>query len=186
MSTPYVGEIMLFAGNFPPIGYARCNGALTSIAQQSVLFTLIGTTYGGDGQNTFALPDLQGRVGIGMGQGSGGLTNRVIGEKAGTETVTLSTTQMPQHTHNFVANNVDSTVDAPATNVVPARPKQASGGNSATLYTDPTKPIVAGDIKPMQTNLVGPSGGNQPHDNLMPLLAIQYCIALEGVFPSQN
>lgn len=185
MATPYVGEIMLFAGSFPPLGWARCNGALLSIAQQTVLYTLIGTTYGGDGVNTFAVPDLQGRVAMGQGQGPG-LTNRVMGEKAGTESVTLISTQMPQHTHNFTTNNIDGNVDKPANTVVPARPKQAVGGNSATLYTDPTKTIQAADLKPMQTNTVSTAGGSQPHDNLMPILAITYCIALEGVFPSQN
>jgi microcystin-dependent protein len=185
MTTPYVGEIMLFAGSFPPVGWARCNGALLSIADQSTLYALIGTTYGGDGVTTFAVPDLQGRVAVGQGQGPG-LTNRVMGEKAGTETVTLTSGQMPIHTHNFITNNIDGNVDKPANTVVPARPKQVVGGTSATLYTDPTKPIVAGDIKPMQANTVGSTGGNQPHENIMPILAITYCIALEGIFPSQN
>jgi microcystin-dependent protein len=185
MSTPYLGEIKMFGGNFAPLGFALCNGQLVSIAQESALFALLGTTYGGDGVNTFALPDLQGRIPLNQGQGPG-LTNRIIGEKAGSNNVTLISTQMPQHSHQPVANNVDPTNDAPATNTMPCRPKQSTGGNSAQLYTDPTKTPVAGDLKPMLAGIIGTTGNNLPHDNMMPYLAVTFIISMQGIFPSQN
>src|SRR4051812_5595209 len=117
MSTPFLGEIMMFGGNFQPRGFAFCNGQLMSIAQNSALFALLGTTYGGDGVNTFGLPNLQGRVPLNQGQGPG-LTNRVIGESSGTNSVTLTSNPMPQHQHLPVVNNVDPTNDAPAANTM--------------------------------------------------------------------
>ena len=185
MSNPFLGEVRMFGGNFNPRGFALCSGQLLPISQNDALFALIGTTYGGDGQVTFGLPDLRGRIPLHQGQGPG-RTNRVIGELAGTETVTLISTQMPVHSHQPVANNVDPTNDAPAATTMPCRPKQAVGGNSATLYTDPTKTPAAGDLKPMLAGIIGNAGGNQPHDNMMPFLCISFVIALEGVFPSQN
>jgi len=185
MSTPYLGEIKMFGGNFAPVGFAMCNGQIVSIAQEQALFQLLGTTYGGDGQNTFALPDLRGRIPLNQGQGLG-LSNRVIGEKAGTNNVTLLTTQIPQHIHQPVANNVDPTNDAPAANTMPCRPKQSVGGNSAQLYTDPSKTPVAGDLKPMLPGIIGITGNSQPHDNMMPYLAVTFIIALQGVFPARN
>src|ERR1700740_2359479 len=122
MSNPFLGEIKMFGGNFQPRNFAFCNGQLMSIAQNTALFALLGTTYGGDGVNTFALPDLQGRIPLNQGQGPG-LTNRIIGESAGTNSVTLTSNTMPQHFHQPVANNVDPTNDAPATNTMPCRPK---------------------------------------------------------------
>jgi microcystin-dependent protein len=185
MATPYLGEVKMFGGNFQPRGFAYCNGQLLPISQNDALYALIGTTYGGDGVNTFALPDLQGRIPLHQGTGPG-LSTRVIGEKAGAETVTLITTQLPSHGHQPVANNTDPTNDAPAANTMPCRPKQSTGGNTAALYTDSTKTPVAGDLKPMLAGLIGNAGGNQPHDNMMPFLCITFIIALEGVFPSQN
>jgi microcystin-dependent protein len=185
MSTPFLGEIKMFGGNFAPAGFAMCNGQLVSIAQESALFSLLGTTYGGDGVTTFALPNLQGRVPLNQGQGPG-LTNRVIGELAGANNVTLTTNTMPQHQHLPVANNVDPTNDAPAVNTMPCRPKQVVGGNSVQLYTDPTKTPVAGDLKPMLAGIIGSTGNNLPHDNMMPYLVITFIISLQGIFPSQN
>jgi microcystin-dependent protein len=185
MSNPFLGEVRMFGGNFSPRGFAFCSGQILSIAQNDALFALIGTTYGGDGQVTFGLPDLRGRIPLHQGQGPG-LTNRVIGELSGTETVTLISTQMPQHSHQPVANNVDPTNDAPASNTMPCRPKQAVGGNSAQLYTDPTKTPAVGDLKPMLAGIIGNAGGSQPHDNMMPYLCINFIIALEGIFPSRN
>ena len=185
MAQPYLAEIKMFGGSFQPLGFAFCNGQLMSIAQNSALFALLGTTYGGDGVNTFALPNLQGRIPINQGQGPG-LTSRVIGESAGTNNVTLTTNTMPQHQHLPVANNVDPTNDAPATNTMPCRPKQAVGGNSAQLYTDPTKTPVVGDLKPMLAGIIGNVGNNLPHDNMMPYLVITFIISLQGIFPSQN
>src|SRR3954451_10417902 len=118
MAQPYVGEIRMFAGNFAPAGWMFCEGQLLPISEYDTLFNLIGTTYGGDGQNTFALPDLRGRAPLNQGQGPG-LTNRVIGEISGSESVTLISTQMPQHIHQPVANNIDPTSDAPAAGTMP-------------------------------------------------------------------
>lgn len=185
MATPYLGEIKMFGGSFQIRGYAYCNGQLMSIAQNDALFALIGTTYGGDGVTTFALPNLQGRIPLNQGQGPG-LTNRVIGELSGTESVTLNTNQLPQHIHQPVANNTDPTNDAPTATTMPCRPKQSVGGNSALLYTDPTKTPVAGDLKPMLPGIIGNAGNNLPHDNMAPFLAVTFIIALQGVFPSQN
>jgi microcystin-dependent protein len=185
MSQPYLGEIKMFGGNFAPRGFAMCNGQSVPIAQEPALFTLIGTTYGGDGVNTFGLPDLQGRLPVHQGQGPG-LTNRVIGENTGTNGVTLISTQMPQHNHQPVANNVDPTNDAPAATTMPCRPKQSVGGNSAQLYTDPAKTPVAGDLKPMLSGIIGNTGGTLPHDNMMPYLAVTFIISMQGIFPSQN
>jgi len=185
MAQPYVGEIRMFAGNFAPAGWMFCEGQLLPISENETLFQLIGTTYGGDGVNTFALPNLQGRIPLNQGQGPG-LTNRVIGESSGTNSVTLTSNTMPQHQHLPVANNVDPTNDAPATNTMPCRPKQAVGGNSAQLYTDPTKTPVAGDLKPMLAGIIGNVGNNLPHDNMMPYLVITFIISLQGIFPSRN
>jgi len=179
MATPFLGEIKLFAGNFEIFGWAYCNGQLLSIAQNSALFALLGTTYGGDGVNTFALPNLQSRVALHQGQGSG-LTNRVIGEASGVESVTLLSSQLPAHTHQAIATTVAATASAPA-NALPARPSSATTqflylSGAATPTTD----------TPPAASSVSSAGGNQPHNNIMPILALNYLIALEGVFPSQN
>lgn len=185
MSNPYLGEIMMFGGNFAIRGWAFCNGQLLAISQNDALFTLLGTQYGGDGVTTFALPDFRGRFPLSQGTGPG-LTNRVLGELGGTESVTLTVPQMPAHIHQPVVNLVDGTVDAPSNAVMPAKPKQVVGGTSATMYTDPTKTPVAGDLIAMQANIITSAGGNQPHSNIMPLLAVNFLIALEGIYPSQN
>ena len=173
-STPYIGNVIMFGGNFPPNGWAFCQGQLLSIANYDTLFNLIGTTYGGDGVQTFGLPDLRGRVPIHMGQG-GGLSPYVIGQMAGVENVTVTSQQMPAHSHSLaVSSNV-------ATNAVPASgliPGQQTGGN---LYA----PASAADTN-LSASTVGIGGGSQPHDNLQPYLSVNFCIALFGVFPSQN
>lgn len=182
MSTPYLGEMRIFAGNFAPRGWAFCAGQLISIAQYDALYALLGTTYGGDGQNTFALPDLRGRVAIGQGQAPG-LSNYVLGQKSGTETVTLTTTQMPSHNHVLTAWNVDSTAPTPGPGLALSNPLDSHTGVANLWYLNlnggPNTPALAADT-------VMPSGGNQPHDNCAPTLIINYIIALEGVFPSQN
>jgi len=185
MSTPFVGEITMFGGNFAISGWAFCDGSLQSINDNQTLYALIGTTYGGDGVNTFGLPDFRGRVGIHQGTGPG-LTNRIIGEKAGSESVTLTTAQMPGHQHQAMVNLVDGNVDAPGPGGMPAKPKQAVGGTSATLYTDPTKTPQPADLKPFQANTILPQGGSQPHDNIMPTLTVTFLISLFGIFPTQN
>jgi len=162
----------MFGGNFPPAGWAFCAGQILSIAEYETLFNLIGTTYGGDGQNTFALPDLRGRLPIHQGQGPG-LSNFVIGQIGGTETVTLTTQQIPAHSHTPIAQSSAGTVASPA-NAVWA-------GSAIGEYAGAVTPSSA-----MSANLVGSAGGSQPHENRMPFLAVNYIISLFGIFPSQN
>lgn len=174
----FLGEIRLFAGNFPPQGWAFCNGALLAIAQNDALFALLGTTYGGDGQSTFALPDLRGRVPLHQGTLVG--NNYVIGQQAGVESVTLTTSQIPAHSHAASA----STALPPATGTgisltgpgvyVPAAPAKPK------LYAPAGSSAVA-----MAPQAIQPAGGNQPHNNMAPFLAVSFIIALEGIFPSQ-
>lgn len=182
MSNPFLGEVRLFAGNFNPRGWAFCRGQLLPIAQNDALYALIGTTFGGDGQVTFGLPDLQGRAVIGQGTGQG-LSSYVVGQKAGTESVTLNTNQMPQHNHNLTAYNLDATTATPGPGVALANPLNAHTGQSSLFYLNttggPNSPALAADT-------IMPAGGNQPHDNQAPSLVLNYIIALEGVFPSRN
>jgi microcystin-dependent protein len=170
MGSPYVGEIRQFAGNFAPNGWSFCNGATLSIAQNDVLFNLIGTTYGGDGVNTFNLPNLQGRFPIHQGTQQGGPTY-VIGQLGGNESVTLLTTQLPAHTHGVAAASVGG-IDNPAGNFWAA--------STAKVYT-----AAPGNLL-MNPNSLPPSGGGgQPHDNMSPFLVMNYIISLFGIFPSQ-
>ena len=173
MSNPYVGEIRLFGGSFAPAGWALCQGQLVSIAENEVLFTLIGTTYGGDGQETFGLPDLRGRVPLHQGNGPG-LSPRVIGERAGAETVTLSTQQLPAHSHTLVATTATASATAgPAAGVLATASVKLYGTGA------PGTTLANAAIAPA-------SGGNQPHENMAPFLAIHYIISLYGIFPSQS
>ena len=172
MGQPFIGEIRLFAGTFAPIGWEFCNGQLMPISENDALFTLIGTTYGGDGQQTFALPDLQSRVPLHMGQGPG-LQSYQIGEQAGVESVTLTTNQTPSHSHAFLASTAPGGSNTPQGNVV-ATPSVTK------LYR------LATPSDPMAANLISPTGGSQPHENLMPYVAINYIISMFGVFPSQT
>lgn len=178
MVQPFLGEIKLFAGNFQIRGWAYCNGQLLSIAQNDALYTLIGTTYGGDGVNTFALPNLQSRVPIHQGTGAG-LTTRVLGEASGVENATVSTAQMPSHTHTVIATTVDGTTTSPAS-ALPAAPNLPSAfgylSGSATGTTD---------AFPAPSSITS-AGNSIPHNNIMPVLAMNYLIAIEGVFPTQN
>lgn len=171
MSNPYLGEIRMFGGTFAPAGWAFCDGAIVAISQNDTLFMLIGTTYGGDGEETFALPDLQGRFPMHMGTGPG-LTTRVIGEKSGTESVTLTVNQIPSHTHVPVATSGGGDQRSPA-----GRIWAASSANNYSAGPPNTA---------MAPNIVGPAGGNQPHDNMMPFLTISFIISLFGIFPSQT
>jgi microcystin-dependent protein len=172
MSSPYVGEIRMFGGNFAPAGWALCQGQLMPISENEVLFQLIGTTYGGDGQSTFALPNLQGRVVVHQGTGSG-LQTYQIGETAGVESVTLTQATTPQHTHNFIAS-IGAAAATDPTNQVVAQTSQIK------IFTED----VAN--KPMLPASLQPAGGSQPHDNRQPYLAINFIISLFGIFPTQN
>jgi microcystin-dependent protein len=167
MSGFYLGEIRMVGFNFAPRGWALCNGQIMSIAQNTALFALLGTTYGGNGQTTFGLPDLQGRVPMHWGNGPG-LTPRVIGEVDGSENVTLLTPQMPQHNHG-IGGADDATTKNPS-NAVSAFTSGPAYNPTANLSMVPT----------------GLSGGNQPHDNMQPSLAVTFVIAITGIFPSRN
>jgi microcystin-dependent protein len=174
MSTPFIGEMRIFAGNFAPLGWALCNGQLLPIAQYDALFALIGTTYGGDGQTTFALPDLRGRVPLHYGAGPG-LSSRTIGELGGAEQETLTTGQMPAHTHPPRALGSPGSSSTPSGNVW-------AGVSVGAIYT-------AGDPAPatsMNAATVLPIGGSQPHDNIQPFQCVNFIIALEGIYPSQG
>jgi microcystin-dependent protein len=172
MPEPYVGEIRMFAGNFAPAGWMLCQGQTLPISENEVLFQLIGTTYGGDGQETFNLPDLQGRVPLHMGTGTDGI-NYQIGEKAGVETVTLTTQQIPSHTHTMIATTEIGTQNTPAGNML----AQCSGTKAYTA-------AAAGAALNGQS--VTSVGGSQPHENLQPYLVINFIISLFGVFPTQT
>ncbi len=169
---PFIGELMIFAGNFAPRGWAFCNGQLLPIAQNTALFSLLGTMYGGNGQTTFALPDLRGRAPIHAGQGPG-LSDFTQGEFGGEENHTLTVAEMPAHTHTAFADATNGTVDLPV-NALPAR-------NPASIPA-----YGAGTSATLAANHVGAAGGSQPHNNMPPYLVLNYCIALEGVFPSRS
>ena len=171
-TTPYIGEILLFAGNFAPVGWALCDGQLLAINQNQALFSILGTTYGGDGTTNFALPDLRGRVPIGFGQGTG-LSNYIQGAIAGEESHALTTPEMPQHTHTANADTGNGTSDSPSNNV-PAVNNEGIQHYGTTVNGT------------MNSNAIGTAGGNQPHNNLQPYLVLNYIIAVLGVFPSRS
>ncbi len=169
MSTPYVGEIRMGGWSFAPAGWALCQGQLLSIADNDILFTLIGTTYGGDGMNTFALPDLRGRVPVHQGGGY------VLGQQAGQEQVTIIGPQSPAHSHPFNASLSSGAQRSPAGNV----PAALEGAASVYVQQPPTAPMAGASI--------GASpGGSQPHDNMQPYLGLSFIISLYGVYPSQG
>lgn len=171
MAQPYVGEIRMFAGNFNPAGWMFCEGQLLPISENETLFQLIGTTYGGDGQSTFALPDLRGRLPIHQGQGTGLPSNRTLAETGGVESVTLTVQTIPAHTHPLLASGDVAGVPNPGQNVI-AR----SGQVNAFLNASPS---VA-----MSPQFVGSTGGSQPHNNFQPYLCVNFIISLFGIFPS--
>jgi microcystin-dependent protein len=172
MPEPYVGEIRMFGGNFAPNGWMFCEGQTLPIAENEVLFQLIGTTYGGDGEETFNLPNLASRVPIHMGTGPDGTTYQ-IGEMAGTEQETLTTQQIPSHSHPFTVSTSAGGQNDPANNVVAASP-------SVTLF------IQDAVDSPCAANAITPAGGSQPHENTQPFLCINFIISLFGVFPTQT
>lgn len=172
MSSPYVGEIRIFAGSFPPSGWAFCDGQLVAISENDILFTLLGTTYGGDGQQTFALPDLRSRLPIHQGTGNG-LSNYLVGENGGVESVTLTTNQIPAHTHPFLGSTDGGTQGSPVGSVLAA-------SNTVSMFAG------AVPANQMAAQAALPDGGSQPHDNMQPYLGLNFIISLFGIFPSQN
>lgn len=166
MGQPFVGEIRIFAGSFPPVGWLFCDGQLLPISENDVLFTLIGTTYGGDGQETFALPDLRGRIPMHVS------SNFPLAQSAGQEEVTLTVQQIPVHSHPVLASTNAGDATQPQNNLLASNP-------SVQIYRaqDP--------VAPMNASAVGPTGGSQPHTNMQPYLCVNYIISLFGIFPHQ-
>jgi len=176
MSEPFIAEIRIFAGNFAPRNWAFCNGQLLPIAQNTALFSLIGTTYGGDGRTTTALPNLQGRAPMHPGRGPG-LTSRRLGERSGVETVTLSAAQMPQHNHSLNMSS-DATDEEGTSN-----PDSALTGEtdaSDRIYGPPSS------LSPMDAQALASVGGGQAHNNMQPFLTMNFIIALQGLYPSRS
>jgi microcystin-dependent protein len=173
MSDQFVAEIRIFPFNFPPTGWAFCDGQLMPLSQNTALFSLLGTTYGGDGKSTFALPDLQGSVPMQPGQGQG-LSLRDLGEMSGVESITLLQSEMPFHTHNVMASTEDGEFKPPAPNRILGR------SINAFLYQSSNAGL--GIMTPQQ---VGLAGGGLPHNNMQPYLTLNFCIALQGIFPQR-
>ncbi len=172
-SEPLLAEIYIGGMNFAPKGYASCEGQLLAIASNQALFSLLGTTFGGDGRTTFALPDLRGRVPVGQGQGPG-LSSRQLGEVSGVENVTLLTTNLPAHTHQLSAVSEAGDTAAPSGTFL------ANTGALDREYKSTGTPV------PMNTAAIGATGGNQPHNNMQPYLVLNFYIAIVGIFPSRN
>ncbi|HYM01972.1 MAG TPA: tail fiber protein [Stellaceae bacterium] len=168
MSEPFLGEIRVFAGNFAPRGWALCNGQVLSISQNTALFSILGTTYGGNGVNNFALPDLQGNAAVHQGSSFN------LGETAGEESHTLTVEEMPAHTHNLNAA-AGAITATPSTAVLLGTPAAQAPAYAA-----------AGALTPLSPNAIAPTTGNQPHENRQPYLVLNYIIALQGVFPTRN
>ncbi len=181
MADPFIAQIMIFGGNFAPRAWAFCDGQLLPIAQNSALFSLVGTTYGGDGRTTFGLPEMRGRVPIHSGNGSAGpgLTPRQWGQRGGSENETLSTAQIPSHNHSVTmrADSRSGNTDNPAGNII-------STGSGTTLF----RPNSARDDVDMASDALTQNniGGGQSHNNMQPFIAVNYIIALQGIFPSRS
>lgn len=173
MAEPFIGSIVLFCGNFAPKGWATCDGQLLSIAQNSALFAILGTTFGGDGRTTFALPDLRGRVPLHPGSGPG-LSPYTLGQSTGFESVTLQVPQIPSHSHGFAA---------PCSDGLPTSPSPVGG---MLANQDQTQFYASSGTDSMAPGTSTAVGGSLPHENRQPLLAINFIIALEGIFPSRN
>lgn len=176
MTNPFLAEIRIFPFGFAPVGWAFCNGQLMPISQNTALFSLLGTNYGGDGKSNFALPNLQGNSAMHWGQGPG-LSFYSIGETGGEANVTLIQTEMPVHTHALQADPRQANLNNPGPNNSLAR------STPAMIYKTPaSNPPLQG----LAANVVTPAGGNQPHNNMMPFLTLNFCIALQGVFPPRT
>ena len=176
MSQPFVGEIEIFGFNFAPQGWALCAGQLLPISQNTALFSLLGTQFGGDGKSTFGLPNLQGTIPVSQGQGPG-LNPYLMGETNGSETVTLITNEIPQHVHTLAASSGGGRIDTPSSAVVPGLVER---GTPDVYATTPTAGAA------MNPSMIGTAGGNLPHNYMMPYLTLNYCIALQGIFPARS
>jgi microcystin-dependent protein len=174
MADPFLAEIRIFPFNFAPKGWAWCNGQLMPLSQNTALFSLLGTTYGGDGKSTFALPDLQGRAPMHPGQGPG-LSLHDLGESSGSETVTLLETELPSHNHTFRLATEDGELKTPAPDRVLGRSVGAFAYQSSTA-----------NLQSMALQALAPAGGDAPHNNMMPYLTMYFCIALQGVYPPRT
>lgn len=173
MANPYLGEIRIFAGNFAPKGWALCNGQLLAISSNTALFAIIGTYYGGNGTSTFALPNLQSRVAIHQGQGTG-LSPYNVGQIGGTETITLNSQQMPRHNHNV------NTFNGPGGTIHPANAILGSTSSDKPYFTG------ASDGSTLNPNAVSFAGNSQPHENIQPYQCVTFIIATQGIFPPRN
>lgn len=171
---PFVAEIRIFPFNFAPRGWAFCDGQLLPLSQNTALFSLLGTTYGGNGKSNFALPDLQGRAPMHPGQGPG-LSLHDLGETGGSDTVTLLESEIPSHPHTLRASSDDGDLKAPTSNRVLARSISGSAYQSSNA-----------GLQPMAAEALAPAGGDQPHNNMQPYLTLNFCIAMQGVFPPRG
>jgi microcystin-dependent protein len=178
MAEQYLGEIRTFAFNFAPSGWAQCNGQTLAIQSNTALFSLLGTTYGGNGTTNFQLPNLQSRIGIHQGQGAG-LSPYQIGETGGLENVTLLTTNLPAHNHSINISSTGANVTDPSGALL----AETNNGNPRSSYPTYTSGSATGT---MASGAVATVGGSQPHNNLQPFLCLNFCIALQGIFPSRN
>ncbi|GAB4030116.1 phage tail protein [Spirosoma jeollabukense] len=181
MNEPFLGMIALFGFGFPPRDWAVCDGSILPIAQNTALFSLLGTTYGGNGQTTFALPDLRSRVPLGQGQGPG-LSPYQMGQVGGTESVTLTTGQMPMHTHTLTGTNAGAATSVPNGNVLAASNGALEDGTTVSVNAYAT----SGTDATLNPSSIGVAGGSQPVQIQTPYLAMNYCIALKGIFPSRS
>jgi microcystin-dependent protein len=183
MTQAYLGQITMFGGNFAPVGTALCNGQLLSIQQNAALFALLGTTYGGDGVSTFALPNLQSQVPVHQGNGNG-LSSYVIGQAGGVANVTILATTTPTHTHTLNATQTTANSATISTGVLPGVPTAANPPASPEFYANPGAVPLTPNL--LATGVCGTAGGSLPHTNQMPTLGITFVIALQGIFPSRN
>lgn len=175
MAEPFVAEIRIFPFNFVPRGWARCDGQLLPLSQNTALFSLLGTTYGGNGRSNFALPDLQGRAPMHPRQGPG-LSLYDLGEQGGSQDVTLTESEIPAHSHPLNASNSQATITSPSTNASMAR---TTGGR--TYQTNTTANVVS-----LEPGTILPEGNNLPHNNMQPYITVKFCIALQGIFPPRT
>jgi microcystin-dependent protein len=181
MSTPFLGEIRMFAGNFAPKNWQFCNGQTLPINQYSALFALLGTNFGGNGVSTFMLPDFRGRLPISVGQGPG-LTNRVLGEPGGSENVTITSQTMPQHNHMLMVTTAGATLNTPSATALPAAETGTATGSFYALNVGSPSPTMGH----LNTSSLAANGSSLAHTNLMPALCLSFIIAMQGLFPTRN